>query len=334
MAYAPNDIMKKLLAPGKGILAADESTGTCDKRFDKYGIPKTPEMRRKWRELLFTTPGIEEGLSGVILFDETIRQKTSAGTPFAELLARKGILPGIKVDQKTEPLRGSPEEEITKGLEDLPQRLSEYTLLGAKFTKWRAVIRIGSGLPTKNCLLENAKRLAEYAARSQEAGLVPVIEPEVLLDGAHTFARGEEALAETLRSVFQELQKGTVALSGLILKSSMALPGNTSGEDVSTEQIAEATLRAFFASVPENVPGIVFLSGGQTPEEATARLNEIVKTARKQNAPWRITFSFSRALQDPVLKTWRGDDNNAEAAQRIFQKRVKETSAASEGKFA
>lgn len=328
-----NDIAKQLLAPGKGILAADESDSTCAKRFDKYGIEKTSDTRRAWRELLFSTPGIENGLSGVILYDETIRQKTSSGEPFPTFLAKRGILFGIKVDQKTEPLLGSPEEEVTKGLLVLPERLSEYAKLGATFTKWRAVIRIGKELPTENCLLENAKRLAKYAKESQAAGLVPIIEPEVLLDGTHTLARSEEVLVKTLRAVFQEIQKAAVNLSGLILKSSMALPGKDSGEKASTTEIAEATLRAFFASVPPAVPGIVLLSGGQTPEEATVRLNEIVKEARKQNAPWRITFSYSRALQDPVLKEWSGNDKNAKSAQEIFAKRVKETSAASEGVY-
>lgn len=328
-----NAIANQLLAHGKGILAADESGSTCDKRFDTYGIQKTPEMRRAWRELLFSTPGIEKGLSGVILFDETIHQKTSAGVPFAEFLAKRSILPGIKVDQKTEPLQDSPDEEVTKGLEGLPQRLSGYAKLGATFTKWRAVIRIGAGLPTEGCLLENARRLAKYAKQSQEAGLVPIIEPEVLLDGAHTLLRSEAVLTETLRVVFQEMHKAKVALSSLILKSSMALPGNTSGEKVSTEQIAQATLRAFFSSVPSEVSGIVFLSGGQTPEEATERLNRIVKTAREQNAPWRLTFSYSRALQEPVLKAWHGNHANTETAQQIFQKRVEETALASEGKL-
>lgn len=333
MPHALNDIVRKLLAPGKGILAADESMGTCDKRFDKYGVPQTSDMRRAWRELLFTTSGIEKGLSGVILFDETIRQNARNGTPFAELLAKRGILPGIKVDQKTEPMPDSPQEEVTKGLDGLSARLSEYAKLGAKFTKWRAVIHIGDKLPTKKCLEENARRMAKFAKESQEAGLVPIIEPEVLLDGAHTLARSEEVLVQTLRIAFAEVAKAKVALSGLILKSSMALPGNTSGEKASAKQIAEATLRAFFATVPSEASGIVFLSGGQTPDEATTRLNEIVKTAKKKNAPWRITFSYSRALQEPALKAWRGEEANTEMAQKIFAKHVQETALASEGEY-
>lgn len=341
------EITKKLLATGKGILAADESDSTCAKRFDTYGIEKTPEMRRKWRELLFSTSGIEKGLSGIILYDETLRQETSESEPFAEYLRGRGILPGIKVDQKTEsfdsaqdrPLAGSPDEEVTKGLDGLSDRLKEYAGLGAVFTKWRAVIRIGEKLPTDGCVKENAKRLAEYAKQSQKAGLVPIVEPEVLLDGTHTLERSEEVLTKTLTVVFEELQKAQADLTGLILKSSMALPGKDSpqqgsgqaGKTATTGDIAKATLRAFFASVPKEVPGIVFLSGGQTPEEATVRLNEIVKQAKAGGAPWRITFSYSRAIQDPVLKAWAGKAEKVESAQHIFQKRVMETSVASEG---
>ncbi|MSU56367.1 MAG: fructose-bisphosphate aldolase class I [Candidatus Taylorbacteria bacterium] len=326
-------IAKELLAPHKGILAADESDSTCVKRFDKYGIEKTPEQRRKWRELLFSAPNISDGLSGIILYDETIRQNASTGEPFAQFLLQQRILPGIKVDQKTEPFTGSPDEEVTKGLDGLPKRLAEYAKLGATFTKWRAVIRISDTLPTEECLRENAKRLAIYAKQSQEAGLVPIIEPEVLLDGEHTLERSEAVLTQTLRITFEETVKAGVELSGLILKSSMALPGKESGKVATLGDIASATLRAFFASVPKEVPGIVFLSGGQTPEDATARLNEIVKQARKQNAPWRITFSYSRALQEPVLKAWSGKDENVETAQKIFERRVQETSLASEGAF-
>ncbi|MEK7169874.1 MAG: class I fructose-bisphosphate aldolase [Patescibacteria group bacterium] len=342
------DTANKLLVAGKGILAADESDGTCAKRFDKYGIEKTPEMRRKWRELLFSSPNVADGLSGIILYDETIRQKASTGEPFVEFLSKRGILPGVKVDQKTEPFKSplargvqrsseaggvTAGEEVTKGLSGLSGRLAEYAKYGATFTKWRAVIRIGETIPTDECLLENAKRLAEYAKKSQEAGLVPVIEPEVLLDGTHTLERSEEVLTKTLRTVFAEVEKAGVTLSGLILKSSMALPGKESGKAASPKEIAESTLRAFKASVPKEVPGIVFLSGGQTPEEATERLNEIVKQAKKQNTPWRITFSYSRALQEPVMKEWAGKAEKVASAQKIFAKRVKETSLASEGKF-
>lgn len=328
---------RTLVAPGKGILAADESMGTCDKRFDKYGIPKTEEMRRTWRQLLLSTPGVEKGLSGVILFEETLRQKTDDGTPFPEFLARRGILPGIKVDQGTEPMPGSPDEKLTKGLDGLPERLKEYAALGAKFAKWRAVIAIGDNLPSETCIRENAKRLAQYALDCEEAGLVPIIEPEVLLDGSHTFARSEEVLTETLKVVFEEMKKASVGLSGLILKSSMALPGKESGQKVPDDLVAVATLRAFWRYVPFEVPGIVFLSGGQTPEEATLRLNEIAKKLIDQHkgpAPlWKISFSYSRALQEPVLARWAGQEANVREAQRIFQKRVAETAAASLGEF-
>ncbi len=333
-----NDTLHKtvqaLLEKGKGILAADESDATCGRRFEKYGIPNIPEMRRKWRELLFSTPEIEKGLSGVILFDETIRQKTSTEVSFSELLKSHGILVGIKVDQKTEPFVDSPKEEVTKGLEGLSARLAEYAKLGAKFAKWRAVIRIDAGLPTRACLQENAKRLAAYTHASQTAELVPILEPEVLLDGTHTLARCEEVLVKTLRSVFDEVKTSGANLSELLLKSSMALPGKESDETASPAQIAEATLRAFTASVPKEVPGIVFLSGGQTPQEATVRLNEIVKTASATGrTPWRLSFSYSRALQDPVLKEWAGKEEKKESAQKIFAERVRETARAARGEY-
>ncbi len=338
MKNSLSSVVQMLVTEGKGILAADESDSTCGKRFEKYGISQTPEMRQKWRELLFSTPDVERGLSGVILFDETIRQKTGIGLSFPKLLESRGILTGIKVDQKTEPInsvQGKPsEEEVTKGLDGLSARLAEYKKLGASFTKWRAVIRIGTELPTDECIRENARRLAAYARECQKAGLVPILEPEILLDGTHTLARSEEVLTETLRAVFDEVKKVGCDLSCLILKSSMALPGKESGERASPKEIAEATLRAFFASVPKEVQGIVFLSGGQTPEEATVRLNEIVKQAKKQNAPWRISFSFSRALQDPVLKEGAGDDTKKESAQAIFTKRVSETARAARGEYA
>lgn len=328
-----NAVAKTLVAPGKGILAADESTGTCDKRFDARGIPKTPESRRKWRELLFTTSGIETGLSGIILFDETIRQQTSGGEPFAEYIATRGIIPGIKVDQKTEPFAGSPEEEATKGLEGLAERLREYAGFGAKFTKWRAIIRIGAGLPTEGCIAENARRMALYAKESQKAGLVPVLEPEVLLDGAHTLQRSEEVIGDALRAVFKEARKIGCDLTGLLLKSSMALPGKDSGVRAAPADIADATLRVLSASVPRKVPGVVFLSGGQSAEEATERLNEIVKKGRARRAPWRLTFSYSRALQDPVMNAWAGKEENVRGAQEIFRKRVEETAAAARGAY-
>ncbi len=330
------DIATQLVTPGKGIFAADESAGTCDKRFGAYHIPTTEEMRRKWRELLFSTPSVASGLSGAILFDETIRQRTNGGKLFPEFLQERGIIPGIKVDQGLVPFGDSPAEKVTNGLDGLPSRLGEYYTLGALFAKWRAVITINEGLPTEKCIRENARRLASYALACQKAGLVPILEPEVLLDGTHTLARSEQVLMETLRIVFEEVIAAGASLQGLLLKSSMALPGKDSGQSATPEEVADATLRAFRGSVPMEVLGIVFLSGGQTPEEATVRLNAIVKKAHgnKEMYPWRITFSYSRALQAPVLEAWQGKDANVKKAQEIFWQRVKETSLASEGNFA
>lgn len=324
------DIAKKLLFPGKGILAADESVGTADKRFEKLGIPKTAEMRRKWRELLLSTPGIERGLSGVILFDETLRQNTERGVPMAKVLKDKGIVVGIKVDKGTVPLSNFPDEKITEGLDGLSLRLSEYVSLGAEFTKWRSVILIGKNIPTDECIEANAFLLAQYAARSEEAGMVPIIEPEVLLDGDHTIEESRETIKRTLKIVFETLKKYRVDLSGLILKSSMALPGKDSGRKATAEEVAKETIFALKDSVPPEVPGVVFLSGGQTSEEATANLNAMAKIGPH---PWRLTFSYSRALQDPVMKAWMGSDANALNAQDIFLKRVEETALASLGKL-
>ena len=328
------EIARALVASGKGILAADESAGTCDKRFDEHGIPKTEEMRRLWRQLLFTTPGIERGLSGVILFDETLRQKADDGASFSQLLERRGIIPGIKVDQGLAPFGSSLDEKVTNGLDGLSGRLGGYRALGARFAKWRAVITLKEGLPTEPCLRENARRLALYAIACQFAGLVPILEPEVLLDGTHTLARSKEVLAQTLKLVFEEALKAGVNLKGMLLKSSMALPGKDSGLSATPEEIATATLEAFKESVPSDVPGIVFLSGGQTPEEATVRLDAIAKIAKREKLPWRITFSYSRALQAPVIAEWKGQANKVASAQAIFAKRVEETVLASEGKFA
>ncbi len=334
-------IAKALVAPGKGILAADESASTCDKRFDEHGIQKTEEMRRKWRGLLFGTPGVHTALSGVIFYEETLRQKADDGTLFPELLKSRGIIPGIKVDQGLEPFPGSPEEKVTKGLDQLAIRLAEYYALGARFAKWRAVITIGKGLPTEPCIRENARRLAEYARLCQSVGLVPILEPEVLLDGTHTLARSQEVLTQTLKIVFEEVEKAEVNLKGLILKSSMALPGKESfrqssgqaGKTVTPQEVATATLSAFMKAVPKTVAGIVFLSGGQTPMEATVHLNEIAMQAKALKAPWPLTFSYSRALQAPVIAEWKGQESKVASAQAIFKQRVEETALASEGKF-
>ncbi|MDO8664227.1 MAG: class I fructose-bisphosphate aldolase [Candidatus Liptonbacteria bacterium] len=324
-------IAARLLASGKGILAADESTGTANKRFAALGIPQDEETRRNWRELLVTSPGVETGLSGIILYDETVRQKVSDGTPFPEFLSKLGIIPGIKVDRGTVDLENFPGEKVTEGLDGLAARLAEYFQMGARFTKWRAVIKIGAGIPTQECIDMNACILARYAALSQEAGLVPIVEPEVLIDGNHTLAQSETALTQTLTSVFTALKKYRVHLPGAILKSSMALPGKESGIKATPQEIAEATIRAFKASVPQELSGVVFLSGGQTPLEATENLNEMVKAG---SYPKRLTFSYSRALQAPAMEAWTGKSENKAKAQEIFATRVKETALASEGKYA
>jgi fructose-bisphosphate aldolase class I len=321
---------QQLLAPGKGILAADESVGTANKRLATRNIPQTEDARRTWRELLFTSPTIEQGLSGIILFDETIRQSASSGTPFRDVLLKRGIIAGIKVDKGLVDLPGFPDEKITEGLDGLGARLAEYAALGARFTKWRAVVKIGNGIPTEECLEANAFLLAEYAARSEETGLVPIIEPEVLIDGAHTLAQSEAVLTRTLQTTFAILKKYRVYLPGVILKTSMALSGKESGVKAAPADVAAATLRALTASVPKEIPGIVFLSGGQTPQEATANLNEM---AKRGPHPWQLTFSYARALQDPAMDAWAGQEANVGKAQEAFAARVRETALAREGKL-
>ncbi len=328
--------MSRLLAPGKGILAADESTGTADKRFAARNIPQSEEMRRRWRELLFTALEIEKGLGGVILYDETIRQNAKDGTPLREVLAKRGIAVGIKVDKGTVALPNFPEEKVTEGLDGLLKRLQEYATMGARFTKWRAVMKIGNGIPTAECLEANAYLLAQYAVLSEEAGLVPIVEPEVLIDGDHTLAQSEAALVRTLTTVFAALKKYRVSLPGVILKSSMALPGKESGIRATPQEVAAATLRALKASVPPEIPGIVFLSGGQSPREATENLNVIVQSATVKTGeyPWQLSFSYARALQEPAMDAWAGQDANVAKAQEIFATRVRETALAREGKYA
>ena len=326
-------IAKQLVVRGKGILAADESTPSCNKRFAAVGVEQTEEMRRQWRQLLLTTPGIGEFLSGVILYDETIRQQIDQGVPFAKLLEEKGIIPGIKVDEGTVDFGGHPGEKITKGLEGLASRLKEYRAMGAKFTKWRAVIAIGENIPTQDLIEKNAEILAEYAEVSQTEGFVPIVEPEILLEGNHTIEKAEEVTTNTLRAVFAALGEKGVDLKGLILKSSMVLSGKDCSRQADAKQVAEATVRTFQNSVPQEVAGIVFLSGGQSPQQATENLNEIVKLVR-QPADWPLTFSFSRALQEPVLQIWRGDSAKIKAAQQAFLKRLKLNAAALSGTYA
>jgi fructose-bisphosphate aldolase, class I len=312
--------VQALLAPGKGILAADESLPTIGKRFKEFGIPSTEENHRAYRDMLFAAPGLNEFISGVILFDETIRQRTNRGARMPEALAALGIVPGIKVDAGAVPLALFPGEEITQGLDGLRQRLEEYRALGARFTKWRAVIKVGDRLPTRTSLEANATALALFAALSQEAGLVPIVEPEVLMDGSHTIARCEEVTAETLGRVFDALARHRVALESMLLKSGMVLSGEDCPEQAEAAAIAEATVRCFLRTVPAAVPGIVFLSGGQGDEAATKRLNAI---CAKGGVPWKLTFSFGRALQAPALKAWRGSPDNVAGGQAMLLHRAK-----------
>lgn len=318
------DTVQKLLSAGRGILAADESTKTITKRFEALGLQSTAELNKKYREMLFTTPGIENYLSGVILFDESVRQDLH------KILESKGIVPGIKVDEGLEPFNET-EEQVTKGLETLDGRLKEYAGMGLKFAKWRGVFKINDKFPSKAFYEENLTRMAKYAKICQDNGIVPIVEPEVLLEGNHTTTRCSETLDATLTILFEKLKAEGVDLKNLIVKTSMALPGPESGVKALPLEVANATLRALKRAVPAEVPGIVFLSGGQTPDEATNNLNEIVKL--KGDAPWQLTFSFSRALQNEAMEAWKGKDENVSAAQEIFIKRLEMVAKAREGKL-
>jgi fructose-bisphosphate aldolase, class I len=320
-----------LVAEGKGILAADESTGTIEKRLRSIDVESTEENRRAYRELLFTTDGVADYISGVILYDETIRQRASDGTPFGELLASRGIIPGIKVDKGAKDLANAPGEKVTEGLDGLRERLAEYVDLGAKFTKWRAVIAIGPGIPSEYCIWTNAHALARYAALSQEAGVVPIVEPEVLMDGDHDIQTAYRVTSRVQNAVFTELHDQRVELEGMLLKPNMVLSGYDADAQADDDELADLTLRCLSRNVPAAVPGIVFLSGGQTDEDATARLN--VMNARGPH-PWQLSFSYGRALQAPALKAWRGDAANVEAAQRAFYHRAKLNGAARSGLYA
>src|SRR5712691_9074149 len=326
-----HETAKALVAEGKGILAADESDGTIKKRFDSIGIESTVETRRAYREMLFTTPGAEEYISGVILFDETIRQSSADGTPFPELLSSLGIIPGIKVDKGAKPLALSEGETITEGLDGLRERLAEYHELGARFAKWRATYSISDDLPSNYCMWTNAHALARYAALCQEAGLVPIVEPEVLQDGTHTIERSYEVTGHVLDAVYRELFDQRVDLAGTLLKPNMVLSGYSASNRAGADEVAEYTLRCFYKHVPAAVPGIVFLSGGQSDEDATAHLNAM--NARGPH-PWQISFSYGRALQAPSLKAWGGKPENVEAGQRAFYHRAKMNSAARTGAYA
>jgi fructose-bisphosphate aldolase, class I len=322
---------RALVAEGKGILAADESDGTIKKRFDSIGVESTEENRRAYRDLLFTTDGAEEFISGVILYDETIRQASADGTPFPQLLERKGIIPGIKVDKGAKDLAHAPGEKVTEGLDGLRGRLEEYVRLGARFTKWRAVITIGDEIPSEYCLWTNAHALARYAALSQEQGAVPIVEPEVLMDGTHSIERSFEVTARTLHAVFTELRDQRVHFEQMLLKPNMVLSGYDGDDQASRDEVAEMTLKCFRRHVPAAVPGIVFLSGGQTDEDATANLNAM--NARGPH-PWELSFSYGRALQAPALRAWGGDPANVDAAKRAFYHRAKMNSAARTGMYA
>ena len=327
------EIAQALVAEGKGILAADESDGTIKKRFDSIGVESTEDNRRAYRELLFTTEGVEEYISGVILYDETIRQSASDGTPFPELLASRGIIPGIKVDKGAKPLANAPGETVTEGLDGLRERLAEYYELGARFTKWRAVLSIdeGSSLPSDYCMWTNAHALARYAALSQEAGLVPIVEPEVLMDGEHTIEMSYHVTVRTQPAVFTELFDQRVEREGMLLKPNMVLAGYECPEQPDEETVAEMTIKCLKNAVPAAVPGIVFLSGGQSDQDATRRLNTM--NARGPH-PWELSFSYGRALQAPALKAWVGDPSKVEEAQKAFYRRAKFNSAARTGSYA
>lgn len=327
------EVAQSLVVRGKGILAADESSGTIKRRFDALGIENTESNRRDYRELLFTAPGVQDWISGVILFDETIRQESADGVPLVKILQQQGMIPGIKVDKGTTALAGSPGELVTDGLDGLRDRLSEYYQLGARFTKWRAVITIGEGLPTDYCIETNAHALGRFAALSQEAGLVPIIEPEVLKDGDHSIERCYEVSVATLHEVFRQIVRQRVSLQGLLLKASMVLSGGEAKNRVPADEVARHTVRCFQESVPAAVPGIVFLSGGQSDDEATVNLDAISRYAAQVSAPWQLSFSYGRGLQAAPMKTWAGNPANADAAQRAFLQRARLTAAAREGNY-
>ena len=322
---------RQLVAPGKGILAADESFGTIGKRFEAVGIESSEESRRAYREMLFTTEGIGEFLSGVILFDETLRQEASDGRPLAQVLRDNGVIPGIKVDKSTVSLPLSPEEKFTQGLDGLADRLSEYRELGARFTKWRAVITIGEDIPTESCISANAEALALYAAFAQDHDLVPIVEPEVLIDGDHPIEDCYEVTEWTLHATFDELYEHGVELAGMLLKPNMVISGKDAPEQAGVEEVARATVECLLRTVPAAVPGIVFLSGGQTDLQATQHLNAM--NSMYEGLPWELSFSYARALQGRPMEVWGGDVGQVEAAQKAFYHRLKMNGAARSGGY-
>jgi len=322
----------RLFANDKGLLAMDESNPTCNKRFANLNIPQTLEARRAYRELIITTPGLGESISGVILYDETIRQQKRDGTPFLKVLADAGIIPGIKVDTGAKDLAAHPGEKITEGLAGLRARLKEYFQIGARFAKWRAVLIIGEGIPSRSCIEANAHALARYAALCQEAGLVPIIEPEVLMDGMHTLERCRVVTEEVLRNVFVQLNCQRVLLEGIVLKPNMVLPGLTCPTQESVDEVADTTMKSLWRTVPAAVPGIAFLSGGQSAELASARLNTMNHRFKTQ-LPWALAFSFARAIQQPALEIWRGEEANVKAAQQTLGHRARCNRAARRGEY-
>jgi fructose-bisphosphate aldolase class I len=325
-----SETAKAMVAPGKGLLAADESAGTCKKRFDSVKVECTEENRRAYRELLFTTPGLAEYVSGVILFDETLRQKTKDGEGFGDYLRKNGIIPGIKVDGGAHDMALHGSEKVTEGLDGLRKRLDEYFKLGARFAKWRAVITIGENMPSTACIEANAHALTRYSALCQEASIVPIVEPEVLLDGNHSVERCEEVTQETLATLFNDLTRHGVSLEHVILKASMVVSGKENARQASVQEVAERTLKVLLRTVPSALPGVVFLSGGQTDENATAHLDAM---NRMGTGPWPLTFSYSRALQAVALNTWRGSAANVKAAQEAFHHRAHMNSLAAKGQW-
>jgi fructose-bisphosphate aldolase class I len=326
------DTAQALVADSKGLLAMDESNGTCNKRFAKLGIPQTVAARRAYRELIITTPGLGECISGAILYDETIRQEKSDGTPFVKVLIEAGIIPGIKVDTGAKELAGHPGEKVTEGLDGLRERLAEYSQMGARFAKWRAVIAIGRDIPSWGCIDANAHALARYAALCQEAGLVPIVEPEVLMDGEHSLERCCKVTDEVLRTVFSALFAQRVLLEGMILKPNMVLPGSACSKRAEIEKVADVTVACFLRAVPAAVPAIAFLSGGQSAELASAHLNAM-NVRFKSRHPWALAFSFARAIQQPALEAWGGDDANVKAAQEALYHRARCNQAARRGEY-
>jgi len=320
------------VAGDKGLLAMDESVPTCDKRFAALGIPQTDEARRAYREMIVTTPNLGRCISGAILFDQTIHQATKAGVPFVKVLLDAGIIPGIKVDAGAKDLAGHPSEKITEGLDGLRDRLASYAQMGARFAKWRAVIVPGDGIPSRGCIEANAQALARYAALCQEAGLVPVVEPEVLMDGDHTMARCAQITEEVLRAVFEQLYLQRVMLEGMILKPNMVLPGLACSTQPTVDEVADATVKCFLRAVPAAVPGIAFLSGGQPSELASVRLNAM-NVRFKTRVPWALAFSFARAIQQPALEIWRGEAANVPAAQQALFHRADCDRAARRGEY-